>query len=70
LEKCQPYDEDIDAVIERWAPVPGMEEESYANRKPINARKANDEPAPAPVIARTPSFTEKASMIFGGVCTS
>ena len=68
-----PTDVDIDAVMERWAPVPGMEEEAYTPaRKPVhkngaaapqkNGAAAADE---APKVTRTPSFTEKANMIFG-----
>jgi hypothetical protein len=66
-----PGDVEIDAAIERWAPVPGMEEESYATRQPINTRKAaaaavataEDNAVAAPLLQRTPSFTEKATMI-------
>ena len=59
-----PTDEYIDAVIERWAPVPGMEEETYASRRPL--KKAAEAPAETPAVVRTPSFTEKAAMVFSG----
>mmetsp|Transcript_36408 Transcript_36408/g.89725 ORF Transcript_36408/g.89725 Transcript_36408/m.89725 type:complete len:743 (-) Transcript_36408:64-2292(-) len=55
-----PGDDSLDDALERWAPVPGMED-TYA--RPAKQVPAKAEPA---VIARSPSFTEKAAVLFGG----
>jgi len=63
-----PGDNDIDAALLRWSPVPGMED-TYARPAPAKAA-AVEAVADVAVISRAPSFTEKAAAIFQGKSVS